>query len=184
MTSASSAYGEEISEGNYSFNHIDYIIEGETAACGIGIQAINKKMQYLDASINLNISEDGKRLSGLFKVTVSQVAFLDKQIAPKALYVNHGWIKTSTGTKFIHNSLMRGSDENHFMAVSNNIDNVMAVITEINMGNNKIGFNEEKGKYDKIYELKSPPTQSTQNKIFNCIDNLIAETLEKNSKPK
>ena len=41
MIPAPAVYGEIISEEAYSFDPIDYIIEGETMGCGIGISALN-----------------------------------------------------------------------------------------------------------------------------------------------
>lgn len=184
MIPAPASYGEIISEKNYSFEPLDYIVEGETVGCGIKFSAINKEILFLDASVNLNYSKKAKSFYSIFKVTAKEMGSLDGQFAPSDVYVNHGWIKTSQGTTFEYLTLDRGEDRNDFLALNASIKNVMKIFAEINLGNIKLGFNKEAGKFDKVFELQSSPSPSTRDKINSCLNDLMKTLLKYNPKKK
>ena len=120
--------------------------------------------------------------NSIFKVTAKEMVNLDGQIAPRDIYINHGWIKTSQGTKFEYQTLDRGGNVNHFMALNASLKNVVKIIAETSSGNIKLGFNKEAGKFDRVFELQSPPLNSTYDKINNCLQDLMKTLLKYNPK--
>ncbi len=165
----STANSEVIPKGNTEFAFEEYYVEGKIEGCGFRFNSLNSESILISGAFGIHYIEAGGGPTGVFKLLAKKLLQSNGQLLKEDLLVNHGWLRTGSGTSLKEFKSGNPPGKSSFILVSKDIENFTKVLIESMDVNLKIGFNQKPNTYDSIYEIIEPPSNEVASKVNKCL---------------